>query len=614
MEPTLPNAKTKHVPPLFPADEEARLEDLYSLGILDSAAEAKFDLFTEFLVELLDMPTALISLVDKDRQWFKAAKGLDLDETPRDVSFCGHAILQEDVFIVPDALRDDRFRNNPLVTGEPGIRFYAGAVVKGPSGHNIGTCCVIDETPRELTENQSRMLRKFAAIIQHEIRTSYEIKKLHEALKETALFDPMSGMPARALFLDRVRLQIEEGGQSGGRILLAFVRLDQYTRLEGMLGAAGAGILVRGCRENLIKASGANAFVGRWQDDTLSLVVPLKSSETDALTIMDRIAQRFHAPMDIAGTRRKVVASIGASVYPDSSVDESTLIENALSALRSSPVHESVHYSFFTSDLETQVTRSFQIEEGLRNAIKNDELHLVYQPKIGLENGRIVGSEALLRWTGSTYGFVSPAEFIPIAEQSGQILDLGTWVLRKACTQYSAWVDAGLDHLPISVNVTSRQLRDPSFHAQVKQILEDTGMPPAYLKLEVTEGSLIDDIEGAIKIMKRLREIGIAFSIDDFGTGYSSLSYLNAMPLDELKIDKAFIDTLTEKGEAARIVQGIIMLAHSLRLNVVSEGVENAEQLIFLRAYHCDEIQGYLFSPPVLPDEFASMVRAGKGL
>ena len=303
-----------------------------------------------------------------------------------------------------------------------------------------------------------------------------------------------------------------------------------------------------------------------------------------------------------------VTSCVGVSVYPNDGLDAETLIKNADTAMYQAKENGPQTYQFFKSAMNVRAVERQGIEESLRRALERKEFALHYQPKINLRTGETAGAEALIRWTHPTRGRVSPAQFIPVAEDCGLILPIGNWVLREACQQARAWLDAGLPLGTMAVNISAMQLRDKNFLEGVFAILKDTGLDPRSLELELTESILMKHAESTASILKSLRSSGVQLAVDDFGTGYSSLSYLRKFPIDALKIDQSFVRQITTIPDETIIVEAVISMGRSLKLRVVAEGVETQEQLAFLQAHQCDEAQGYYFSRPLLPHQFANML------
>jgi EAL domain-containing protein (putative c-di-GMP-specific phosphodiesterase class I) len=306
-----------------------------------------------------------------------------------------------------------------------------------------------------------------------------------------------------------------------------------------------------------------------------------------------------------------VTASIGVSVYPDDGLEAETLIRNADTAMYQAKENGRQGYQFFKPEMNVRAVERQFIEESLRRAVERHEFALHYQPKIDLRTAAITGAEALIRWVHPTRGLVPPAEFIPVAEDCGLILPIGTWVMREACAQAQAWMDAGLPVTTMAVNVSAMQFRHENFMEGLSAILSETGLDPGSLELEVTESVLMKHAEAAASILQALRATGVQVAIDDFGTGYSSLGYLRKFPLDALKIDQSFVRQISTTGEDTAIVAAVIGMAQRLKLRVIAEGVETLEELEFLRAHECDEAQGYYFSPPVPPEQFARLLTTG---
>jgi EAL domain-containing protein (putative c-di-GMP-specific phosphodiesterase class I) len=306
-----------------------------------------------------------------------------------------------------------------------------------------------------------------------------------------------------------------------------------------------------------------------------------------------------------------VTTSIGVSIYPDDGLDAETLIKSADTAMYQAKANGRQSYQFFKPIMNVQAVERQSIEEGLRRALERQEFVLHYQPKINLRTGAITGAEALIRWTHPTRGSVPPAQFIPVAEDCGLIAPIGAWVLREACTQARTWVNAGLPATTMAVNVSVMEFRDQNFLKRLFAVLDETGLDPKSLELELTESVLMKHAGATASILRTLREKGVQVAIDDFGTGYSSLSYLRKFPVDALKIDRSFVRQISDAGNDTTIVTAVIGMARSLKLRVVAEGVETAEELAFLRAHQCDEAQGHYFSRPVLPRQFARLLRTG---
>jgi predicted signal transduction protein with EAL and GGDEF domain len=346
-------------------------------------------------------------------------------------------------------------------------------------------------------------------------------------------------------------------------------------------------------------------------DEFVLLLSDLVRWETAAATAI-RIKSSIEQAHCIEQNDLHVTASIGISIYPDDGLDAETLIKNADTAMYQAKENGRQSYQFFKVSMSIKAVQRQSIEASLRRALEREEFTLHYQPKVSLTTGEITGAEALIRWTHPTRGMVSPAEFIPIAEDSGLIRPIGKWVLREACRQAKLWVDAGLFRGRMAVNISAIQFCSDSFLDEVFAIIDDTGLEPCFLELELTESVLLKRAESAEVNLKLLRACGLRVSIDDFGTGYSSLSYLRKFPIDALKIDQSFVRELSAEPPETGIVTAVISMGRSLKLRVIAEGVETYEDLAFLLLQRCDEAQGYYFSRPVPPAQFVGLLNRGR--
>jgi EAL domain-containing protein (putative c-di-GMP-specific phosphodiesterase class I) len=345
-------------------------------------------------------------------------------------------------------------------------------------------------------------------------------------------------------------------------------------------------------------------------DEFVVLLAEVEEAEGAAITAR-RMLHAVAEAHSIDQHDLHVTASIGISVFPDDGHDAEALIKNADTAMYQAKENGRQNYQFFKSAMNVRAVERQSIEESLRRALERQEFTLRYQPKINLQTGEITGAEALLRWKHPTRGPISPAQFIPVAEDCGLILPIGNWVLREACRQARAWRDAGLPPVTIAVNISAVELRHENFLEGVFAVLTNTGLDPRCLELELTESVLMKHAESAESILKTLRAKGVQLAVDDFGTGYSSLSYLRKFPVSALKIDQSFVRQITAAPDETAIVTAMISMGRSLKLRVVAEGVETQTELAFLQAHQCDEAQGYYFSPPVLSQQFATLLETG---
>lgn len=416
-----------------------------------------------------------------------------------------------------------------------------------------------------------------------------------------AYYDTLTGLPNRALFEDRLEQAVAVAERSETKLGVLFIAIDQLQKINtlGHLAAdrviKQAGVRLRGCvtERDTVARFGGNEFA--------LLLTRIEETKAVVETITS-IREAMKPAFELEGQQLFTTASIGISLFPHDGAESQGLLKNAGAALYRAKKAGDDHYQFFTADMHAKASQQFALETSLRYAIDNEELLLHYQPRTAVDSQKITGVEALVRWQHPQLGLVSPAEFIPLAEDTGLILPLGEWVLRTACRQNRTWQERGFAPMRVGVNISARQFKQPHLAETVLQILAETGLAPEYLELEITESSIMDNADSAIAVLTGLKQEGITVSIDDFGTGFSSLSYLKRLPIDALKIDQSFVRDVTTDPDDAALVMAIVTLAHNLRLKVVAEGVETEEQLRFLHLLRCDEVQGYLFSKP-LPAE-----------
>jgi diguanylate cyclase (GGDEF)-like protein/PAS domain S-box-containing protein len=427
----------------------------------------------------------------------------------------------------------------------------------------------------------------------------------------SAQHDFLTGLPNRALLSDRVNYAIALATRHGKKVAVLFLDLDGFKHINDSLGHPIGDKLLQSVAGRLGECLRASDAVSRQGGDEFVVLLSEMEQPEDAAIAARRMLQAVAETHSVDQHDLHVTTSIGVSVYPDDGLDAETLIKNADTAMYAAKEGGRHIYRFFEPTMNVRAVERQLMEEGLRSAVERKEFTLHYQPKISLTTGRLIGAEALIRWAHPTRGEVSPAEFIPVAEDCGLILPMGKWVLGEACRQARAWVDAGLPMATMAVNISSMAWRDEKFVAGVVAVLEETGLDPSALELEVTESVLMKHAESTVSTLEALRAIGVKVAVDDFGTGYSSLRYLSKFSIDALKIERSFIAGITGKGHDATIVSALIGMALSLNLRIVAAGVETAEQLKFLQVHNCDEAQGYYFSRPVAPEQFARLLEAG---
>jgi diguanylate cyclase (GGDEF)-like protein len=425
--------------------------------------------------------------------------------------------------------------------------------------------------------------------------------------------DSLTGLPNRLLLKDRIDQAIATAPRHERQVAVLFLDLDGFKYINDSLGHPTGDKLLQSIAKRLVGCVRTSDTVSRQGGDEFVVLLTESRQWEDAVVVAERILKAVAQSHPIDNHDLHVTTSIGVSVYPDDGEDAETLIRNADIAMYQAKEKGRNSYQFFKPAMNVRAVERQSIESSLRSAVKNGEFVLRYQPKVDLQTGLITGAEALIRWNHPLRGELAPGMFVSIAEDSGLIRQIGRWVLREACEQARAWLDEGLPPISIAVNVSAVELSDETYVQRLYATLSETGMDPSNLELELTESVLMRHAHSAAIILQALRKTGIQVALDDFGTGYSSLSYLRDFPIDSLKIDRSFVDEVTSVVEDTSIVKAVISMARNLGLRVVAEGVENMDQLEFLRAQACDEAQGYFFSRPVDPDAFAELLRSGFG-
>ena len=436
------------------------------------------------------------------------------------------------------------------------------------------------------------------------------VKQRTAELNHLSYHDIFTDLPNRLLFEDRLAQVLTHAHRSQQRLGILFVCIDQFNKIIDTLGHIVRDQLLRTVAQRLINCVGEDQTVARFEGDEFALLLTQIRGTEDLVEIANRIHDELKAPHALEALELFITASIGISLYPYDGEDAPTLIKNAGAALNRTKEQGGDGYQFYTADMAAKARQRLSLESDLRRALDREEFVVHYQPQIDISTRRIVGAEALVRWQHPELGLLPPAEFIPLAEDSGLIVPLGECVLKAACAQSKLWQEEGFAPLCMAVNLSPRQFRQPHLSQTVVQIMQETKLDPQYLELELTESFIMKNPNLAARALGELKEMGVSISIDDFGTGYSSLSCLNRLPIDKLKIDRSFIRDTTTDPDAAALVMAIITLAHNLRLKVLAEGVETEEQMKFLHLLKCDLAQGYLFSTPLPADAMRELLLA----
>ncbi|HWM41152.1 MAG TPA: PAS domain S-box protein [Burkholderiales bacterium] len=464
-----------------------------------------------------------------------------------------------------------------------------------------GVLCVCYKQPGAFGAEELNFVEATASVLS----TALQRIDSEGRLAYLAQFDPLTGLPNRTLLADRFSQMIVQASRRDSALAVLFIDLDEFKMVNDTLGHAGGDALLKEVAVRLQSTVRTGDTVARISGDEFAIVLADLARPDDAALVAQKVIDGFSTAMEVHGKEVFVTASVGIAAFPGDGTDAEALIGAADAAMYRAKQSGRNAYQFFTAEINQRSRARAQMGSELRRALEREEFALVYQPKYYLADGRPSGAEALLRWRHPERGTVSPAEFIPVLEETGLIVPVGEWVMRRACADLKAWLAGGLSIGPVSVNLSARQFRLPDLHERIKALVAAADVDAALIELEITESQLMQDPDHAIRVMRALREAGMRIAIDDFGTGYSSLAYLTRFPVGSLKIDRSFVHDMAKDKNDATIVRTIIEMAHSLGFTVVAEGVETEEQAAFLRLLRCEQAQGFLFARPMPAEEFA---------
>ncbi|AYM75628.1 EAL domain-containing protein [Janthinobacterium agaricidamnosum] len=489
---------------------------------------------------------------------------------------------------------------NKLLAGDQG-----GPMTELQLQRKDGSPLSVEVQRRTLRSGQSWILVAVA-------RDITERKDAEQRLMKLAHFDTLTGLPNRSQFYASLTHSLSQAAEHQWAVAVLFMDVDRFKNINDTLGHTIGDDLLRQFSSRLVDCLRVRDTIGRFGGDEFATILVLPEGAQHAVGVVDKIREAMRKPFDLQGHEVTVTVSIGISVFPEDAVDADTLIQYADTAMYRAKEAGRDAFRFFTAEMNAQSMARLDMENALRRAIDNEEFVLFFQPKVNIISGRISGAEALIRWRRPGHGMVSPALFIPLLEETGLIVRVGNWVLDEACKKISEWGASSIGPVHLSVNVSGIQFFVGGLEEEVLKAIRKYDIAPDLLELELTESSLMSNAEETISVLRNLKALGIQISIDDFGTGYSSLAYLKRFPIDKLKIDIAFVREVTSNPDDAAIVLAIISMAHSMKLEVIAEGVENDAQLAYLRRHGCDEMQGYYFSRPVPQEEFEQMLMGGK--
>lgn len=570
----------------LPSHERQRLELLACTRLLDTEANEAFDRITRLAARIFDVPTALITLVDERRQWFKSRVGLDVRETDRSSSFCSHAILRPGVMVIEDALADDRFKDNPLVLGQPRIRFYAGAPLVLASGHALGSLCLIDQRPRKFSERDRADLTDMAALVMAQI-------DLHQL---AGRIDSVTRLPNRAQMTEDLDSLCDSF--PGERRALMLLDVMGHTQLQSAVRAVGVRPLEGTMREIAAKLRSLLAPdtpLYHVSETRFAFLLPDGVGPVDD-TFSTSLLERMREPFTSGGITVELDAQAGMVEFALVPAEAADSIRQATSAMHESMSQGRSHL-WHGACFDAAHRRAYALLRDVSGGLQRGEFRLVYQPKLNLQTGTYSGVEALARWRHPTFGNVSPAEFIPLIESTTLIHEFTPWVIETALAQLQDWRRLGID-LTMAVNVSSRNLDRPDFLEALQAASLRHGIAPDRVHIECTEHTVLT---GATTqgTLRSVRAWGAQVSLDDFGMGFSNLSCLSTLPVQLLKIDQSLVAPIATDPRALQLVVSLIQMGHALGFRMLAEGVESAEVLQLLVEAKCDAIQGFYLSRPL---------------
>ncbi len=606
-------------PPILPTEVE-RLEALSEYALSEDKPLPSLDSVVRIAARMFGMPVAAVNMIGNDHVFFAASTGIGEVDMSRDVSFCAHAITQDGVMVVPDAMTDERFHDNPLVTGAASLRFYAGVPLLAPNGLALGALCVIDSKPHDdfSTEDQCRLrelatmaadrleLRRIEVSAERAVRSgaSGEAGSFQCEAKELyrlANFDTLTGLANRGRFFR----QVEEALARSADVAVVMIDLDGFKDVNDTLGQAVGDCILQEVAHRLEEHVGDKGTVARIGGDEFALLLNEFANPQQALRFSNLVNEGIAKPIAIDGQEIRIAASSGIALAPLHTSNPVELLGNADLALFRAKTNGRGRSLVFDPMLrmEASARRLYGME--IYRAVKEGEFLLVYQPQVRLSDGALTGAEALIRWRHPSRGLLSPAAFLPALEHGPLAATVGSWVLDEACAQAALWRRNGMRAFRMGVNLFGAQFRVGDFVTEVIDTLEKHGLPPSSLELEITENIVLDHDDVVLEKLRELRAYGVGIAFDDFGTGYASLSLLKHYPLTRIKIDRSFVDGMLVSEKDASVVRAILDMARAFDLETIAEGIEREPERDSLLALGCTEGQGYLLGKPMLASQFA---------
>lgn len=592
--------------PIHP-DEQRRIAALRALGLLDSDPNSRFDELTNLVADVFNVPTVLISLVDTNRQWFLSKCGMEATETGRDVAFCAYAIHEEEILVVENASFDPVFRNNPLVTGEPEIRFYAGAVLRDVSGLPLGTLCLIDYSPRKFSKKDRARLVKLGGLARREILLTPDLHADDPKSKTASQRDPITNAYWGEAFFAQAQKLVRRKNERP--CLVASVNFDNVQFIgdsHGRLAASELMLELTNRIEETCQKYG-RVTLGRLNGKRIVAALALEGMQT-VESVRSSIKQELVAELsrDVVTSRTVLMprTSIAIASFDPNTNSFRDAVRLCRVAIDQLPKNSTARAIVVCDQVRRSAEAHLSLAKEIYDAILQNQLSVVFQPKICAAAEVVVGAECLVRWNHPQFGHISPPDIVAAARDAHRLVDLECWVIRSAFRQLDSWKAAGLSVGRVSINITGSTLANPDFQSWIIRYLEGESVNGDELDLEIVESSVFSDFDNIVAAMRLLKKLHVSFSLDDFGTDYSSLAYLRELPIDNLKIDKAFVDDIVDDQKAAALCAGILTISSHMGMTSIAEGVESENQYLILRAMRCNQIQGYYFSKPLAPDEF----------
>jgi diguanylate cyclase (GGDEF)-like protein len=522
---------------------------------------------------------------------------------PNGVDLPGLVWANREPLLVKDVASEHGF-SRTAAAQQAGLRGALALPIMA-GGRVFGVIELFSAEPFQPDEALPQLLKSLGA----QIGQASQRKLAEDQLRFIATHDPLTELPNRSMFNERLRHALNQSTRYTRGLAVMFIDIDRFKVVNDSLGHSAGDRLLQDCAKRLTECLRESDIVARLGGDEFVVMIENFTGPRDAIAVAQKVLVALAKPFFVDGQEFLMSASIGISTFPDDGADVETLVKNADIAMYRAKDQGRNNYQFYSAQMNKHTFERLAMESSLRRAVERNEFLLHYQPKLDLRTGAIAGVEALVRWKHPDWGMVAPAQFIPLAEETGLIVQIGEWVLKTACEQSRQWRDQGIPGVRVAVNLSARQFAQKSLLQDVARIIAESGLTPECLELEITESMVMQNPEHARETLQKLKAMGISLSMDDFGTGYSSLAYLKKFPIDCVKIDRSFIKDIPVDADDMAITKGVIALGHSLRLKVVAEGVETKEQQEFLQANDCDEMQGFLFSKPLPTEEITTLLK-----